>query len=70
MKDTECVGDIRFHLVDDDVAVLFPLGEGFAVVVELGAQCDGDTENVFHIISIGKSSDGEPVFQHVNVRYH
>lgn len=70
MKDEECVGDVWFHLVDSDVAVFFPLGEGFSVVVKLGIQCNGGAGKIFHVINIGWSSDGESVFQYVNIRYY
>ena len=61
MKDAEFIGDVRFHLVDGDVAVLFPLDEDFTVVIKLDVQYDGDARNVFHMISIGWTSDGELV---------
>ena len=39
----------------------FPLGEDFTVVIKLDVQYDGDARNVFHMISIGWTSDGELV---------
>ena len=35
MKDAESSGEVQFHLVDDYIAVLFPLSDNFAVVVKL-----------------------------------
>ena len=50
--------------------VLFPLSDGFALVVGLDAQYDGDTRNVVQVFNIRWSRDGEPVFLDVNVGDH
>ena len=47
---------------------MFPLSDIVAVVVESGVQCDRNDWNFFHVINIGRSSDGELMFQHVHVR--
>ena len=62
MKNADGVDDVWFYVFVWDVTVLFPLSDGCVVVVELGGQCDRDAVSVFRVISIGRSSDGEPVF--------
>ena len=63
MDEAQCGYYIWFHIFDDCAVVLFLVSDIATILVELGAQYDGDTCDVVKVGDISFFQRGRTIFQ-------